>query len=52
MRTAVALLSDEIGQGLGEYALILGLIATACIVALVLISNSIQVTLHKISTAL
>jgi Flp pilus assembly pilin Flp len=52
LKPAAALLSDDIGQGLGEYALILGLIATVCLAAVVLIGSSIQSSLHKISTAL
>ncbi len=52
MKPVVAPLADQCGQGLGEYALILGLIATVCLAIVVLIGTDITTTLHKISTVL
>jgi Flp pilus assembly pilin Flp len=43
---------DERGQGLAEYALILGLIAVVSIAALVFIGTSISSVLSKIGATL
>jgi pilus assembly protein Flp/PilA len=43
------LTSDE-GQGLAEYGLILGLIAVACITAVVFLSGKIQAILSSIGS--
>jgi Flp pilus assembly pilin Flp len=52
VKAVAALLADEAGQGLAEYALILGLIAVVCLVAVVAIGTDIQATLHKLSTVI
>jgi len=52
VKAVAALLADEAGQGLAEYALILGLIAVVCLVAVVVIGTDIQTTLHKLSTVI
>jgi Flp pilus assembly pilin Flp len=49
---AAAILADDSGQGLAEYALILALIATVCLVVLTSIGIDIRTTLTKLSTDL
>ncbi|MHB1042018.1 MAG: Flp family type IVb pilin [Eubacteriales bacterium] len=46
------LYSDEEGQGLAEYGLILALIAVVCIAALVLLGNTISNKLGKVQEGL
>jgi Flp pilus assembly pilin Flp len=43
---------DQAGQGLAEYALILGLIAIAAIVSLLFMSGGIQALLSDVGNAL
>lgn len=45
---ALSVSYDDIGQGLGEYGIILGLIAAACIVAVGFIGGSIQGMLSNV----
>jgi Flp pilus assembly pilin Flp len=45
-------LADDSGQGLAEYALILALIATVCLVAVVVIGTNLQRLLSKVGSAL
>jgi pilus assembly protein Flp/PilA len=53
MTTAIRnILVDEQGQGLGEYGLILGLIAVACIAAVVFLSGQIQGMLSNIGSSI
>lgn len=44
--------SDEDGQGLAEYALILGLIAVVAIVALIFLGNHVSGTLSTVGNAM
>lgn len=48
----VRLHNDEAGQGLAEYALILGLIAVACVAALGFLSGDIQTLLSNVGNSL
>lgn len=50
--TLRTILSDESGQGLAEYGLILGLIAVVCVVAVIALQVQISAILTKISTSL
>jgi pilus assembly protein Flp/PilA len=50
--TLRAILSDESGQGLAEYGLILGLIAVVCVVAVVALQVQITAILTKVANAL
>ena len=43
-----AILSDDSGQGLAEYGLILGLIAVVCVTAVVFLSGKIQTLLSSV----
>ena len=43
--------TDEDGQGLAEYALILALIAIVAIVALLFLGNQISTILNKVGTS-
>jgi pilus assembly protein Flp/PilA len=45
-----AILSDDSGQGLAEYGLILGLIAVVCVVAVVFLSGKIQGLLSNVGS--
>jgi Flp pilus assembly pilin Flp len=47
-----ALLVDDCGQGLAEYALILALIATVCLLAVVVIGTNLQRMLSRVGSAL
>jgi pilus assembly protein Flp/PilA len=44
--------SDEEGQGLAEYGLILALIAVVCIAALTLLGGNIATQLNKLATTI
>lgn len=44
--------ADDSGQGLGEYGLILGLIAAVCLAVVVVVGNNISRTLTHIGTSL
>jgi pilus assembly protein Flp/PilA len=44
------LLSDNAGQGLGEYGLILALIATVCVAAVLLIGGDIKGVLSSLGS--
>ena len=44
--------SDEEGQGLAEYALILALIAIVAIVALIFLGNQVSTILSKVGTSI
>jgi Flp pilus assembly pilin Flp len=48
-RAAVAIVDDEAGQGLAEYALILALIAIVAIVALIFLGNQVSTILSSVS---
>ncbi|MBV9439298.1 MAG: Flp family type IVb pilin [Candidatus Eremiobacteraeota bacterium] len=50
-RTVKAVLSDEQGQGLAEYGIILGLIAAACVAILVTMGGNIQTVLTNVANA-
>jgi Flp pilus assembly pilin Flp len=50
--TIRTILADERGQGLAEYALILGLIAVVCIAAVVVLQVQISAILTRVSNAL
>ncbi len=52
MKRGAALLADDSGQGLAEYALILALIATVCLVAVVVIGTNLQRLISKVGSAL
>lgn len=52
LETAGAVLADESGQGLGEYGLILGLIAAVCLAVIVVIGVNIKNTLTRVGTNL
>jgi pilus assembly protein Flp/PilA len=52
LKTALASPDDEDGQGLAEYALILGLIAIVAIVALLFLGNQVSSKLTTIGTTL
>jgi len=52
VKPVTALLADDCGQGLAEYALILGLIATVCLVAVVVIGTNLQHLLEKVGSSL
>ena len=43
---------DDLGQGLAEYALILGLIAVVCIIALLFLGNGISGALSTVGDAM
>jgi Flp pilus assembly pilin Flp len=43
-------LLDDRGQGLGEYALILGFVAVVCIAAVAFVGTQLQAQYHDIST--
>jgi Flp pilus assembly pilin Flp len=47
-----SIIADERGQGLAEYALILGLVAVVCIVAVVVLQVQISAILTKVANAL
>ncbi len=49
---ARALRDDEDGQGLAEYALILGLIAVVAIVSLIFLGNQVSTILSKVGGSL
>jgi len=51
MRIA-AIVANDRGQGLAEYALILGLIATVCLVVVILVGSHLAALLTRIATAL
>jgi len=44
--------SDERGQGLAEYGLILGLIAILCIVAVLFLSGNLQGVLSNVGSSI
>jgi len=46
------ILIDEEGQGLAEYGLILGLIAVACIAAVVFLSGKISAILSNVGSSI
>jgi pilus assembly protein Flp/PilA len=50
--TVRALLSDDSGQGLAEYGLILGLIAVLCIAAVLFLSGNIQNLLSNVGSSI
>jgi pilus assembly protein Flp/PilA len=47
-----AVLADDSGQGLGEYGLILGLVAVVCVAVLVLVGSNLAKILTKVGTVL
>jgi Flp pilus assembly pilin Flp len=47
-----AVLADDSGQGLGEYGLILGLIAAVCLTVVVLIGVNLKNTLTRVGTSI
>jgi pilus assembly protein Flp/PilA len=50
--TLRAIFSDDQGQGLAEYGLILGLIAVVCVVAVVALQVQITAILTKVANSL
>jgi len=48
----LAVWADDSGQGLGEYGLILGLIAAVCVAAVVFIGVNLKLTLTHIGSGL
>jgi pilus assembly protein Flp/PilA len=52
IETAGAVLADESGQGLGEYGLILGLVAAVCLTVIVLIGVNLKNTLTRVGSSL
>jgi len=50
--TIRSIMADERGQGLAEYALILGLVAVVCIIAVVALQVQISAILTKVANAL
>jgi Flp pilus assembly pilin Flp len=52
VKPVAALLADDSGQGLAEYALILALIATVCLVAVIVIGTNVQRLLTRAGSAL
>jgi pilus assembly protein Flp/PilA len=50
--TVWAMLSDDDGQGLAEYGLILGLIAVLCIAAVLFLSGNIQNLLSNVGSSI
>jgi pilus assembly protein Flp/PilA len=47
-----AVLADDSGQGLGEYGLILGLIAVVCVAVLVLVGVNLKQELTRVGTSI
>ncbi|HEY3412143.1 MAG TPA: Flp family type IVb pilin [Armatimonadota bacterium] len=47
-----ALRQDDEGQGLAEYALILGLVAVVAIIALIFLGNGVSGALSTVGTAM
>ncbi|MBV8580474.1 MAG: Flp family type IVb pilin [Candidatus Eremiobacteraeota bacterium] len=47
-----SILTDESGQGLAEYGLILGLIAVVCVAAVVFLSGRIQGLLSNVGSSI
>jgi Flp pilus assembly pilin Flp len=47
-----AVLADESGQGLGEYGLILALIAVVCAAVVVIVGANIERTLSRVGTSI
>ena len=52
LRNFRSVLADEQGQGLGEYGLILGLIAVVCIAAVTFLSGKIQGLLSAVGSSI
>jgi pilus assembly protein Flp/PilA len=52
LTTFRSILSDEAGQGLAEYGLILGLIAVVCVGAVVFLSGKIQSILSTVGSGI
>jgi pilus assembly protein Flp/PilA len=50
--TIHSVLTDEQGQGLAEYGLILGLIAVVCIVAVTFLSGAIKGLLSNVGSSI
>jgi pilus assembly protein Flp/PilA len=50
--TVRSILSDDAGQGLAEYGLILGLIAVVCVGAVVFLSGKIQSILSTVGSGI
>ncbi len=46
------MLVDESGQGLGEYGLILGLIATVCVAIVVILGINLKDILTRVGTSI
>ena len=44
--------ADDSGQGLGEYGLILGLIAAVCLAVVVVLGDNISRTLTRVGSSL
>jgi pilus assembly protein Flp/PilA len=52
LATFRSILSDDQGQGLAEYGLILGLIAVVCVAAVVFLSGKIQGILSSVGSGI
>jgi len=48
----VSVWADDSGQGLGEYGLILGLIAAVCLAVVVVLGDNISRTLTRVGSSL
>jgi pilus assembly protein Flp/PilA len=48
--TLRSIMTDEQGQGLAEYGLILGLVAVLCIAAVIFLSKNIQGVLNNVGS--
>jgi pilus assembly protein Flp/PilA len=52
IRAFRSVLSNDRGQGLAEYGLILGLVAVLCIAAVMFLSGNIQAVLSNIGSSI
>jgi Flp pilus assembly pilin Flp len=52
VRPVAGIVANDRGQGLAEYALILGLIATVCLVVVIVVGSHLTALLTRIASAL
>ena len=52
LKSLKSVLTDESGQGLAEYGLILGLVAILCIAAVLLLSGNIKGVLSNVGSSI
>lgn len=50
MNTSFAILSDEQGQGLAEYGLILGFVAVLCVAAVTFLGSNLNAALSNVGS--